>query len=105
VSQQGGVVEQIARYGASEVVSLDHHGAELTQAPQLRWDRAREEVELEVKELEPREVAYGGRDATGQGVVAEVKDLEARGENGTGLPGGYRIRVLKIPGFSGTGYG
>jgi hypothetical protein len=28
-----------------------------------------------------------------------------RGENGTGLPGGYRIRVLKIPGFSGTGYG
>lgn len=77
MSQQGGVVEQIARYGASEVVSLDHHGAELTQAPQLRWDRAREEVELEVKELEPREVAYGGRDATGQGVVAEVKDLEA----------------------------
>jgi transposase InsO family protein len=28
-----------------------------------------------------------------------------RGENGTGLPGGYRIRVLKIPGFSDTRYG
>jgi hypothetical protein len=30
---------------------------------------------------------------------------ESRGENGTRLPGGYRIRVLKIPSFSGTGYG
>jgi hypothetical protein len=28
-----------------------------------------------------------------------------RGENGTGLPGGYRIRILEIPVFSGTGYG
>jgi hypothetical protein len=28
-----------------------------------------------------------------------------RGENGTGLPGRYRIWVLKIPCFSGTGYG
>jgi hypothetical protein len=38
--------------------------------------------------------------ATGVGVA-----VEPRGENGTGLPGRYRIRVLKIPDFSGTGYG
>jgi hypothetical protein len=28
-----------------------------------------------------------------------------RDENRTGLLGGYQIRVLKIPGFSGTRYG
>jgi hypothetical protein len=33
------------------------------------------------------------------------EDAAPRGENGTGLPDGYRIRVLIIPGFSGTGYG
>jgi hypothetical protein len=30
--------------------------------------------------------------------------VEARGENGTGLPAGYRIRIPKIPVSSDTGY-
>jgi hypothetical protein len=30
--------------------------------------------------------------------------IKARDENGTGLPVGYRIRILKLPIFSDTGY-
>jgi hypothetical protein len=40
----------------------------------------------------------------GSGTHVPLSCVATRGENGTGLPGGYRIRVLKIPGFSGTGY-
>jgi hypothetical protein len=53
------------------------------------------------------------RDVTtvaGSGHIGQEKDegtrvLIFRDENGTGLPAGYRIRILKLPVFSDTGYG